>query len=53
MIMITSTQDKPQVLVIGVGNAYRRDDAVGLVVARRLREKDLKGLTVIEESGGR
>jgi len=38
-------------VVIGVGNAYRSDDAVGLLVARRLKEKKLDGVTVLEESG--
>lgn len=33
-------------LVIGVGNAYRRDDGVGLAVARRLLERAIPGLTV-------
>lgn len=37
--------------VIGIGNPYRRDDAVGLVVARRLREKNLDGVKVLEMSG--
>ncbi len=37
--------------VIGIGNPYRRDDAVGLVVARRLREKNLEGVKVLELSG--
>jgi hydrogenase maturation protease len=36
------------VLVIGVGNAFRGDDAVGLVVARRLGQR---GVPVREESG--
>lgn len=38
-------------LVIGVGNEYRHDDAVGLVVARRLREKNLQNVIVLEMSG--
>ncbi len=38
-------------LVIGIGNEYRHDDAVGLVVARRLREKNLDGVKVLELSG--
>jgi hydrogenase maturation protease len=40
-----------RILVIGVGNEYRSDDAVGLVVARRLRQLSLENVTVIEESG--
>ena len=34
--------------MIGVGNAYRGDDAAGLVVARRLRER---GVEAIEQEG--
>jgi hydrogenase maturation protease len=34
--------------VIGVGNAYRSDDAAGLVVARRLRER---GVEALEQEG--
>ena len=39
------------ILVIGVGNPYRNDDAVGLVVARRLKAQGLEGVTVLEHSG--
>lgn len=39
-------------LVIGVGNAYRSDDAVGLIVAQRLRQRSTDRFTVLEESGG-
>jgi hydrogenase maturation protease len=38
-------------LVIGVGNEWRRDDAAGLVVARRLRERALPAVRVIEHEG--
>ena len=38
-------------LVIGVGNWYRSDDAVGLVVARKLRAMNLPGILVKEENG--
>jgi hydrogenase maturation protease len=41
----------PNTLVIGVGNAFRGDDGVGLIVAQRLRELDLPGVTVVEQSG--
>lgn len=41
----------PPLLVIGLGNAFRSDDGVGRVVARRLRELALPGVTVSEESG--
>jgi hydrogenase maturation protease len=35
-------------LVIGIGNSYRGDDAVGLVVARQVRERAPAGVTVLE-----
>jgi hydrogenase maturation protease len=42
---------KGRILIIGVGNEYRSDDAVGLIVARRLRQLSLENVTVIEETG--
>src|SRR5215472_16154878 len=39
------------ILVIGVGNEYRSDDGVGLVVARKLRAKNLSDMLIIESSG--
>lgn len=41
----------PRIVVIGVGNAYRRDDAAGLVMARRLWEA-AGGSTTLRESSG-
>jgi len=38
-------------LVVGIGNPERGDDAVGLIAARRLREASLPGVEVIELSG--
>ena len=32
-------QTRPRTVVIGVGNEYRHDDAVGLYVAQRIREQ--------------
>ena len=40
-----------RILIIGVGNEYRSDDAVGILIARRLRELSLNRVTVIEKSG--
>ena len=40
-----------KICVIGVGNAFRGDDGVGLVVARQLRELALPGVIVLEQSG--
>jgi len=42
---------KARVVVIGVGNLYRRDDAAGLVVARRLRPVVPAHVTVLEHEG--
>lgn len=38
-------------LVIGIGNEYRRDDGVGIAVARALRAASLPGVEVCEQSG--
>jgi hydrogenase maturation protease len=39
------------IVVIGIGNEYRSDDGVGIAVARRLHERFLTKITVLEESG--
>ncbi len=39
------------ILIIGIGNEYRGDDAAGLLAARKLRNYDLKGIEVIENNG--
>ena len=46
-------EDKKEarVLVIGVGNDFRGDDAVGLVVARRVDERNVDGIAVVEAPG--
>jgi hydrogenase maturation protease len=41
----------PRVVAIGVGNEYRRDDAVGLIVARRLRALAPDGVAIVEAEG--
>lgn len=38
-------------LIIGLGNRYRRDDAIGLTIASRLRARASDAFTVIEHSG--
>lgn len=38
-------------LVIGVGNPYRRDDSVGLIVVRKLRAQSPANTIIREESG--
>lgn len=37
--------------VIGIGNAYRSDDAVGLYVAGRVRLQGLEGVNIVEGIG--
>ncbi len=41
---------KSGTLIIGLGNQYRRDDAVGLVVARYLKEQAPERVRVLEGS---
>lgn len=38
-------------VLIGVGNAWRGDDAAGLEVARRVREARIPGVRVLEHEG--
>jgi hydrogenase maturation protease len=44
-------QTPPCIRVIGVGNADRGDDAVGLIVAQRLRQEPMPQVTVAESPG--
>ncbi len=39
------------ILIIGIGNEYRSDDAVGLVVAQALQARKLPHTSVIEATG--
>lgn len=38
-------------LIIGIGNEYRSDDAAGLIAARKIKSYGLKGIQVIENNG--
>lgn len=38
-------------LIIGIGNQYRRDDAVGLLIAHALKEQKLPHTRICEASG--
>jgi hydrogenase maturation protease len=40
-----------KIIVIGIGNEFRGDDAAGLLVVRRLREKPSAGVEILEQSG--
>ena len=37
------------VIIIGMGNLYRSDDGVGIIVARRLREQISSRVSIVEE----
>ena len=43
--------NRPETLVIGIGNEYRGDDAVGLYIARQLTEKAPADCVIIEATG--
>jgi len=45
------TSERPNAVIIGVGNEYRRDDGVGAVIARRLRAQLPGEIKVLEASG--
>lgn len=45
------TTERPSIVVIGVGNGYRGDDGVGIVIARRLRAQLPAEINIIEASG--
>ncbi len=40
--------DRNRILVIGIGNDFRSDDAVGLYVVRKIEEMGLEGVTIIK-----
>jgi hydrogenase maturation protease len=44
-------KNRDKMLLIGVGNLFRHDDALGLEGAKRLKKKKLKSLEVWEHSG--
>jgi len=46
-----NTCRKPRLKVIGVGNEWRGDDAVGLLVARRLKEDQWPQVSIAESRG--
>jgi len=43
--------EQATILLIGVGNELRSDDAAGLLVVRKLRNLNLAGVRVIESAG--
>ncbi|MEP9411867.1 MAG: hydrogenase maturation protease [Candidatus Brocadia sp.] len=51
MVIEQVAQNKHIILIIGIGNAYRGDDAVGLHVAQCLKKQAHGHVHIIEESG--
>jgi hydrogenase maturation protease len=45
------TTNQLEIRIIGIGNTFRSDDGVGIVVARELRFQIPTGVTILEESG--
>lgn len=48
---LPEARGRAKLKVVGIGNAWRSDDAVGLVVARRLREVLPNSIEVLEREG--
>jgi len=38
-------------IIIGIGNEFRSDDAIGIITARKLKEKNIPGIDIIEHDG--
>ncbi|MHB9014028.1 MAG: hydrogenase maturation protease [Ignavibacteriaceae bacterium] len=49
--MLDSALHNGKIIVFGVGNFYRSDDAVGLIVLEKLRSQNLRGVLLIEIVG--
>ena len=44
-------QISTQCLVIGIGNEFRNDDGLGILIAREIRRRNLESVFVLEQSG--
>ncbi len=51
MVTKRSAQNKHGILIVGIGNEYRSDDAIGLHVAQSLKKQAHGYVNVIEKSG--
>lgn len=51
MLAKQTAQKASTILIIGIGNDYRKDDAAGLLVARELRKQLPQRIQVLECSG--
>ncbi len=45
------SENTPSILIIGIGNLYRCDDAMGILVARKLKRLKSDRLRVMEQNG--
>lgn len=43
--------NEPLILCIGIGNEYRTDDALGLLIAREVQSRHLPGIKCVEATG--
>lgn len=46
-----SEPKQPPALIIGIGNPYRADDAAGVVCARHVQRRSIKGVDIVEHDG--
>lgn len=46
-----SKSNNQKILVIGVGNEFRNDDAIGIHVARKLRKLNISAIQILEDTG--
>ncbi|MHB1687830.1 MAG: hydrogenase maturation protease [Ignavibacteriaceae bacterium] len=49
--MVGSALHNGKIIVFGVGNLYRSDDAVGLIILEKLRSQNMHGVLLIEIVG--
>jgi len=48
---LNAPDKKKSILIIGVGNEYRNDDAIGIHIARKIKGMGFEGVVVKEQSG--
>lgn len=50
MAPVNAPRIQPRILIIGIGNDHRHDDAAGLIAVRRLRARQLPRVAIFEAS---
>jgi hydrogenase maturation protease len=48
---LSVTNSTSSILIIGVGNLYRGDDAAGILIVRKLKDMESNHIRVLEQSG--